>query len=195
MSFDYSSLALSRLIAQYRNDRKMQALLSGLADLINDEIEVPCDIRRLLYSIDDMQGAQLDLIGRVLVQPRPVTANADLVFFGYSGTPGAVGYNVAPYFNFSAGGDVVILLPDEPYKKLLKAKAAKNNTDCSVDSIIHTAELITGDSSIQLTNNQDMTFNLVFSAQPDAYTVLLLNNFNIIPEPAGVNFSGWSVVP
>ena len=193
MSFDYATLARSRIIAQYRNDSKMNALLTLLADLINTQFEVAADVRRLLYSIDDMSGVNLDLIGRVLVQPRPTVLAGGLVFFGYAGTPGAVGYDVAPYYDFDTSNDVVVPLPDEPYKLLLKAKAAKNNTSCTVDDIILSAQIITGDSNITLTNNLNMTFNLTLSVSPDEYTMLALNNFDIIPEPAGVRFAGWSV--
>lgn len=193
MSFDYSALAKSRLISQYRNDEKMKTFLTLLGNLINTEFEVANDVRRLLYSIDDMAGAQLDLIGRVLVQERPYVVSEDLVFFGYEGTPGAVGYDVAPYANFDTISDITVLLPDEPYKKLLKAKAAKNNTDCSIDDIIMSAQIITGDPDISLTNGQDMTFALVLSLTPDAYTEIMLDNFDIIPAPAGVEFTGWTV--
>lgn len=193
MSMDYAGRALSRRIAQYRHDSKLRSLLTLLADLINSNFEVPADVRRLLYSIDEMSGVQLDLIGRVLVQPRPSFQSVDGVYFGYAGMPDGVGYDQAPYFDYSSGSFTIINLPDTAYRKLLKAKAAKNNTDCSIDSIIRTAALVTGDDGITLTNNQDMTFELVLSQQPDEYTALLLNGYDIIPEPAGVSFAGWSV--
>src|SRR5690625_2141595 len=170
MSFDYAGRAQSRLIAQYRNDAKMRTLLAGLANLVNTEFENAADIRRLLYSIDDMSGVQLDLIGRVLVRPRPAVLNVSVPFFGYEGTPGAVGYNVAPYFDYSQGGDIYIALPDGAYRKLLKATAVRNNTDCSIDSIILAAQVITGDEYVTLINHQNMTFELLFSEEPDAHS-------------------------
>src|SRR5690625_4118686 len=193
MSFDYAGRAQSRLIAQYRNDAKMRTLLAGLANLVNTEFENAADIRRLLYSIDDMSGVQLDLIGRVLVRPRPAVLNVSVPFFGYEGTPGAVGYNVAPYFDYSQGGDIYIALPDGAYRKLLKATAVRNNTDCSIDSIILAAQVITGDEYVTLINHQNMTFELLFSEEPDAHSTIVINNFNVIPEPAGVRFDGWSI--
>ena len=195
MALDYTDRALSRIIAQYRGDLKMRSLVSGLAGLVNNRLEQACDVRRLLYSIDAMQGAQLDLIGRVLVQPRPTVTNDDLVFFGYAGTPGAVGYNVAPYFDFAGQAQVLVPLPDPPYKKMLKAKAARNVTDCSIDDIIEIVEIVTGDAGIKLVNGHDMTFAITLSATPDELTTLLLNNVPFIPEPAGVRYTGWSVVP
>ncbi len=194
MSFDYPGRALTRIISQYRDDAKLRSLLTLLGQLINTNFENFADVRRLLYSIDDMSGVQLDLIGRVLVKPRPAVLNIDDVFFGYLGTPGAVGYDVAPYYDFSAETEIYIPLPDPAYQRLLKATVIRNTGDCSIDSIIRAAELMTGDRNISLINNQDMTFELLFSIEPDGYTTILLNNFDVIPEPAGVLFSGWSVV-
>src|SRR5690625_7498409 len=38
-----------------------------------------------------------------------------------------------------------------------------------------------------------MTFELLFSEEPDAHSTIVINNFNVIPEPAGVRFDGWSI--
>lgn len=192
MSFDYSSRALSRVIAQYRNDTKLRDFLIAFANMVNTKFEIAADVRRLIYSIDDMSGVQLDLIGRVLVQPRPVVINLGLDFFGYLGTPGATPYNDAPYYDYASASDVLVPLPDPGYRLLLKSKAARNVTYCTIDQIIEISELLTGDSGITLTNNQDMTFELTFSQSLDAYTILLLDNFNVIPVPAGVSFAGYT---
>ena len=195
MNVNYAALAATRVISQYRNDDKLNQFLRLMGNMISSEIEFPANIMKLMYNIDFMPGAYLDLIGRVLVQPRPRVIPDSLSYFGFEGMPGATGYDASPYYNFNTAGSVSVPLPDELYKKLLKAKAAKNNTACYIDDIIKSAAIITGDTDIQLVNGHDMSFSLIFSVAPDAYTTLMLNQFDIIPEPVGVNFSGWSVAP
>lgn len=192
MAFDYAKQARSRVISQYRDDSKLMALLQGFGDLAFTKFEYAADVLRLIYSIDDMAGAQLDLIGRILVLPRPAVTNTSLVFFGYAGTPGAVGYNVAPYYDYDSAADVLVPLPDPYYQKILKAKAAQNTTDCSTDSVIEIVELVTEDPAVTLTNNLDMTFSIVLSQTPDQLTTLLLNNVPFVPAPPGVQYTGWS---
>lgn len=195
MAYDYSKQGRSRVISQYRSDPALNALLHGFGELLRLQMETACDVRRLLYSIDDMEGVQLDLIGRVLVQPRPGITNTAIPFFGYDGTPGAVGYNVAPYYDYNRAGEVLVPLPDAYYKRLLKAKTIKNTSDCSIDQIIQIVEVVTGDNAVTLNNGFDLTFAIVLSQTPDDVTTLLLNNYPFIPVPIGVQFTGWSVAP
>jgi len=187
---DYQALALSRIISQYRGDAKLTEFVRLWAELIENEFQIADDMLRLRYSIDDMEGVQLDIIGRVLVQPRPnVTPNIP-AFFGYEGTNGAVGYDVAPYFD-DGGGTGLVPAPDVLYRRLLKAKAAWNNTDSYIDSIIESAELITDTVDIELENFKDMSFKIWLSEYPDPFTQFVLDSPSLIPAPTGVDYKGW----
>lgn len=194
MSFDYRQLAISRIISQYRNDEKLSNFITGFANLINNEFENNIDVRRVIYSIDNMNGAQLDLIGRLVVQPRPVILNAGDGFFGYEGTPNATGYNQEPYFDYDNASSSYEALPDFVYRRLLKSKALRNFCDHSYDSIVEVVQLLVGFDRVYVINLNNMSFRINFRETPDAYTQVLLNNYDVVPTPQGVRFDSWSVI-
>lgn len=84
--------------------------------------------------IDSATGAQLDIIGEIVGQPR-VLINTDLYpFFGYQGALAANSFGT--YYNnqlggywYSYGGKIGgdVMLNDEQYRLIIKAKIIKNN--------------------------------------------------------------------
>lgn len=66
--------ALARLLSQYQGSTKLQALISAFVQPIQDA-EVALTGMNILRYLPSAQGAQLDLIGRIVGIPRPPGAS------------------------------------------------------------------------------------------------------------------------
>src|SRR5215217_7796337 len=121
---DYLSEARSRVTEQFKTedhpifDKYLQILLSG-------KIELQEIFRQLMQerSIDTAVGAQLDIIGDIVGQPRELIDTALLVFFAYQGYPDAQSYGDlnnpqlgGPYYDINNPLAGNTLLTDEQYR-------------------------------------------------------------------------------
>jgi hypothetical protein len=84
-----------------------------------------------------------------------------------------------------------LLLDDEVYHIIIKSKIFKNNSIALIDDIVEAAENITGAQVLQLSDNQDMSFSIVFAENLSDLMVQLLVTFDLIPRPQGVQLSGF----
>jgi hypothetical protein len=187
---DHVAQARSRLISQYRDAGKLQAWISIMPRIANREWEPVLQAIRTGYDIETASGHLLDVVGRVVGQPRPIIVMTEYEVFAYQGTINAAPYDVAPYVGPTENSAVP--LPDEYYRQLIRAKIARNVSDGSIDSIITLTEFVLGFEVVALIDNEDMSFAMVFEREPDEIETLLIEDFNIIPKPQGVAFTGWS---
>lgn len=76
MTFDYTSLALSRLASQFENSPKLRALLAAIVGPLHT-IESNADDLREKRWIDTAQGAQLDGLGAIVGENREGRSDED----------------------------------------------------------------------------------------------------------------------
>ena len=79
---DHEAQAISRLLTQFREAPQLQGYIKALMSEANP---IECALIDLLNlrSIDTATGAQLDVIGEIVGQPREVIDASILTFFGY----------------------------------------------------------------------------------------------------------------
>lgn len=193
-AFDYSTKAETRIVSQYRDKPKFNAWVKIIPRIAEADIEPVIQALITSYNPDTASDELLDVIGRIVGQPRPIVKSTITEVFGYDGNPSYVNYNVAPYVG--GGGEVQDLpLNDDLYRKLVKAKIARNISDGTYDSTVQLAEFILGFSVTALIDYGDMSFQMGFERDPDANTRFLLENFEIIPRPQGVRLREYFVLP
>lgn len=184
-------MAIDRIYSQYRNSPKSVAWYNILPT-IGSELDTAYSDIKQMYDIDSQIGAQLDLIGRVVVQPRNIVfpIDADVAEFGDNfaefgdETTGAV-------FSSALGSDNVGLT-DEEYRLVLKSKIQRNTSDVTIDSIITAVNTVLTDAFVvQLVNGEDMTFSLIITGTLTATEIALLASDDFIPTPQGVRFTGF----
>lgn len=83
-----------------------------------------------------------------------------------------------------------LLNDDAVYRIVIKSKVWKNNSDALIDSIAEAAEIITGSAVRSLTDNQDMSFSIIFREHLSGLARDLIDVFDLIPRPQGVKLSG-----
>lgn len=186
------------LIWQYRGKPKAQAtarLLSGeFGKTWKGLASLP-----LTLSIDDAQGANLDLVGKHVGQSRVLTGLAPRRLFAFDGSMGD-GFK---FFGIEGGrwhreGDPLadsVRLDDEDYRFLIKCKVAKNYMTGTVDDLSRTLEFIFGAGSA-VYDQYDMSVSvLIQAASVTAFKRYAVQDLDILPRPAGVGIKFYLAVP
>lgn len=193
MIMDHVERAKTRIINEYRGKNRMVRWLTITPEISNDHVERPLDEIYGSYDVDTVSGEMLDIIGRIVGVARPILRDAEFDVFGYAGNDSYTNYNIAPYIGDGEAIDAP--LNNDLYRKLIKAKIARNISDGTADSIIQLVEIIIGVKVTALVDNGDKSFDLGVASQLDNTTLYLIENFDLIPRPQGTRIGQVFVLP
>lgn len=109
-----------------------------------DEMQVVLQDLQQLRSIDTAVGAQLDIIGDIVGQPRGLVTSELFYYFGFEGAPLNGTYTSltdptvgSPYYSLNAPTGISRAPSDEEYRLILKAKVIKNRTMARPEDVIN----------------------------------------------------------
>lgn len=191
IKFDYIAKAKERLIQQYKDKPKFNALLEGLADgsqLIEDEA---CNLFDI-YDIDTMAGHNLDVIGAIVGQSRVLVDADELAFFGFDGASSAQTFGDAD--DSSLGGRFRsseesttgnVYLADPEYRLFIRARINKNYTQCTPEEIIAQVIFLINVDKVVFRDG-DMMMNIGVGKLLDETEKFLLTEYDLIPRPVAV---------
>lgn len=181
----------NRIYAQYADKPKAVAwynITPTMAQPLFDTF----DAVRISYDIDTAVGAQLDVIGRIVVIDRGfesfVVFDPD-TYFGGSGDACQFG-GIDSQFE-STGSVLSQEISDAIFRVLIRAKIAKNNNDATLDGIASALSFITESSPIRVVDNENMTMSVSFGSELTDIERFVFNTFDIVPRPQGVRFLGY----
>ena len=193
MIMDHVERAKSRIIKEYRDKQRMVRWLTITPEIANQYLEGPLDQLYGSYDVDNVTGEMLDIIGRIVGAPRPILRGAAFDVFGYAGNDSYTNYNVSPYIGDGEQTDAAF--NSDLYRKLVKAKIARNISDGTADSIIQLVEIITGVKVTALICNGDKSFDIGIASPLDNTTTYLIENFDLIPRPQGTRIGEIFILP
>ena len=181
----------NRIYAQYADKPKAVAwynITPNMAQPLFDTF----DAVRMSYDIDTAVGAQLDVIGRIVVIDRGfesfVVFDPD-TYFGGSGDACQFGGIDS---QFESVGEVLSQeVSDAIFRVLIRAKIAKNNNDATLDGIASALSFITESSPIRVVDNENMTMSVSFGSELTDIERFVFNTFDVVPRPQGVRFLGY----
>lgn len=180
---------LDRIYAQYRNKPKAVAWYAITRSLA-DEIDTAAQVVRHMYSIDDNIGAQLDIIGGIVVADRNFLANTPLVVSQFGDVDAEFGDLDAVFSALNIGQDSQ--MSDDFFRLVIRAKIVKNNSDATIESILNGVTfLIPGANIIRVIDGEDMSFSIEFNGNITDLERWALLNAKLIPKPQGVRFNGF----
>tara|TARA_R110002033_G_scaffold64766_2_gene115659 strand:+ start:2327 stop:2968 length:642 start_codon:yes stop_codon:yes gene_type:complete len=183
-----------RIYAQYADKPKAVQWFNITPD-IADEFETVYEMVRNSYDIDANSGEQLNVIGRIVDIDR--SFEADVFYtadtrFGAGNKASRFG-GVSARFN-NNGKTISDEVSDAIFRVLIKAKIAKNNSDATLDGIVHALSYITNSSPIQVIDGEDMTFSVVFGTVLNDIERFVFSTFDVVPKPQGVKFTGYTEI-
>jgi len=209
---DYLTIARSRVTQQFMLDadgtgpvvfdKYLQLLLGG-------KIELQEIFRQLMQerSIDTAVGAQLDIIGEIVGQPRELIDTALLTYFAYLGYPEAESYgdltdpSVGGFYrglNDPVAGNT--LLNDEQYRLFIKAKIIKNGTNVTPPQFIEFMQFVFGIEASVVIAEGNAEFTIMLGRELSSFEKVLLTYVSyssgypsrFVPKPIGVRINfGW----
>ena len=180
-----------RIYAQYADKPKAVAWYN-ITPNIAEEIDNAYEAVRNSYDIDANDGEQLNVIGRIVNIDRSFESQVFYepdTYFGADNDASQFG-GIDSQFE-SVGDTISSEVSDAIFRVLIKAKIAKNNSDASLDGIVHALGYITNSSPIRVVDNEDMTFGVSFGTALTDIEKFVFNTFDIIPRPQGVKFLGY----
>lgn len=181
----------NRIYAQYADKPKTVAwynITPNMAQPLFDTF----DAVRMSYDIDTAVGAQLDVIGRIVVIDRGfesfVVFDPDTYFGGVGDACQFGGIDS----QFESVGEVLSQeVSDAIFRVLIRAKIAKNNNDATLDGIASALSFITESSPIRVVDNENMTMSVSFGSELTDIERFVFNTFDVVPRPQGVRFLGY----
>jgi hypothetical protein len=212
---DYLSVARSRTTDQFKIeddgsgavvfDKFLQLLLNGKVELQNTFKDL-----MQLRSIDTATGAQLDIIGDIVGQPRELIDTALLTYFAYQGYSDAESYGDLD--NSSTGGfyrglnDPLAgntVLNDDQYRLFIRAKIIKNSTNVTPPQFIAFMQFVFGIEATVVIAEGNAEFTVMLGRELSSFEKVLLNYVSyssgypsrFVPKPIGVrvNFGEFDI--
>lgn len=199
----------SRITEQFKSKTVIDKLLQLEAKNREELQQVFKDLLQL-RSIDEARGVQLDIIGRIVGQPRELIGVTLYDYFAYAGyvngetygdlsdpSQGGVYYSEGD----SLGGN--ILFDDETYRLYIKSKIIKNQTASTPEELISFVSFLFGqDTPIYLVEG-DAHINIFIGRELSALEINLLNFTSyeagyptrLIPKTVGVSLNYSSFIP
>jgi len=172
---DYISEAQARVTEQFKDNKhpeKVKDVFNRyLKLLLQQQIEIQDTLKDLmqLRDIDNAVGVQLDVIGRIVGQPR-ILVGADIYpYFGFTGAAGAQtfgqkGTGVGGKFKSkSSDTGSNIKLDDEDYRKFLRAKIFKNITSSTPEEYMTVIKAVFGLEAVYIEEGEFAEFTVYFS--------------------------------
>ena len=177
----------TELIASEHADKpRFRALVASVGGVFVDAEGAYTRIRDG-FDLDVATGAQLDDIGLWLGLSRRVKAPITDMFFtwGDALNPNKTGWAAGVWRGRYGNPDSIQALPDDMYRRILKAKAVANQGSGTVEGIKRIWAAYSN-VSIEITDNLDMTMSARVLGSLSSLEQLMLSDEYIQIRPAGV---------
>jgi len=176
---DHVALIRDRLALQYKDSPNLIGVIAALLKDANDLEQVFCDVANVL-NVDEATGAQLDLLGELVGQPREFVPDIDPDTFRFDVGPG---FDIGQFINNQG----FTQLDDENYRRWIRARIASNAGNVSPEEIIASVKFIFGNDTEVYFTDGDTEYRISIGADLTPADRYLLNNTNIVPRTAAVN--------
>lgn len=203
---DFLGKARSRYTGTFQRDPAFDLLVKSVIDY---EIEIQdqlYDYYDKVFNIDKSSGFLLDLIGKIVGQPRFLIAYDTSEYFGFKGHPLALSFgttedpSVGGYWKSASNAEQKFRkMDDETYRIVLKARIKSNNSKGTVNDFLEVVNILTKTTNARVdTNEESGSLELVVGDE----NLELLQYFytrigqtdSILPIPLGV-FLTVNIIP
>ena len=188
---DYENMTKSRYTDQFDNDKVFDAVVQTMVDYKMKVQGLYLGFAETILDLDKSTGKNLDLIGRIVGQKRVLFDYYTNKFFGFEGNPKSEPFDEGMWFSlFSDSGGDSRILSDEEYRKTIKARIKRNNTNCTRGDFIEVLYLLIGNMDFEIDipshGNIDLTLPIDFDNDFVIYFLSRVDEMDsIIPKPLG----------
>ncbi len=150
---------LNLIPSENRNKPRFRAWLSSCLGIIKDIADCAESMQRA-FSVDHAVGKQLDIVG------------------AYAGVSRKLPFQPTEGSRY---------LEDTDYRKLIRAKIARNRWDGTNETLPHLLTSSFPEMGIVISDNQDMSINAIVRGSFTTLQLEMLNAGLLLPRPAGVS--------
>ena len=190
---DYHEIAKSRMTDRFRNDPAFVAIVETLIDLKMIRQQEYINFAETFLDIDKSSGKNLDIIGVLLGQPRDLANFINEPYFGFEGARLAEGYDVGKWYSMYQNKlGTLRTLTDVEYRRVLKARVIKNNSNSSREDLVRVINLLTDNTSaiVDEPSHGVITVSLTDDLGIASYFLSKYKqDNNLIPVPLGFRLS------
>lgn len=179
----------NRAYSQYRDKPKLMDWLS-IARRFGGEIDAAALAVRESYDIDQAEGEQLNVLGRIVVFPRDFLGQITMPVAEFDATDGAECGDEDAIFSVPRVSDDASMA-DGLYRLAIKAKIMKNTGDATIESVIQEMVFLVGPKFLRINDTEDMRFSIEFAGDLTELQRWALFNANLVQIPQGVLFGGF----
>ena len=196
---DYQTQADTYYTGVFKDDLVFDAIIKSLVAPLQDYQVFLNEYNNTYLDIDSSIGAQLDIIGGIVGQPRQLINYFSDPYFGFVGAAGAQSFGTTS--DGTVGGvwrsitkplhGTVRTLDDDTYKRLLKARIIKNKSRGTVNDFLAVINILAGNTLSRVDVGTYSGTAIVTLVSPvDPLVGYFLNRVSledsIIPKPLGV---------
>ena len=196
---DYTEKVDSRLTDLFRKDSVYLAIVHSLADLFHMKQLELAELEDVMLNIDKSTGANLDIIGNIVGQPRKLISIDENPYFGFDGATNAQTFGSAS--NPAVGGEFRSVLSnpssqtirsvdDATYRKLIKARILKNKSNGTINDLLSVINILAGNTLTRVDIESAGNAIIVLKSPVDPLLNYFINRRNnndtLIPIPLGV---------
>lgn len=184
------SLTPDRIYAQYRNQPKAVAWYGIVPNLSSELLATSAAVRNM-FDIDANVGAQLDIIGRIVVTDRSYVGQTKMRVVQCGDSLDAQCGDESAMCS-ATSIDTDSTMSDDLFRLVIRAKIIKNGSDATIESILDGVNFLIPDAEFKrVVDHEDMSFSIEFYGLITDLERWVLLDVGLVPKPQGVKFSGF----
>lgn len=143
-----------------------------------------------MWNIDTAEKYSLDVLGRIFGVSRTSVSMTEKDYLTYYEKTGGLGWGQGRWYRSGEAFRETILLEDEEFRFLIKARIWKLYQNPSLDYLTDALQALTGDDAF-IVDNYDMTMKVFYGSEIDLNSFILfaVENLDILPRPIGVMYT------
>ena len=175
------------VISQFGNSPTILQLINNMNAYIDPRSDID-NFFNCLWNIDTAFGVFLDIWGRIVNVGRDLKIPADDEFFGFSeAAPDFYPFDDGTFYDGTVPATQTYTLTDEPYRKLILAKAMANITRMTAPSINQLLQnFFAGRGRCYCNDMGYMRMFYTFEFDLTDYEFAIITQSGVFPRPAGV---------
>ena len=184
----------NRMLFQFRNKEKINAFLYSVWKQ-EDAIKNAVLSLNNRYDIDHCYGGQLDMIGNIIGQSRVIMNVYKNPYFGFEGMFKARTFEDGRFKNSDDSEGDALILDDEYYRKVLKAKILKRNSQATIEDTIESLKASFNIDRADVKNAGNAKINIYLTKAITQFDILLCKQLDLLILASGVDIYSIYIAP
>lgn len=180
------------ILRQYSSSTKLKTVIELMWQSVRAQ-DFEDDFYDNIWNIENANSYGLDIWGTIVNLSRVMSYSATNLYFGFNEaeleettTNDPQPFSTYPFYDPSSMSGGTVVLSDDYFRKAIMMKAMANITDCTVPKLNSMLMYMFSDSgNAWVTHDGPMAMGYHFDFTPNTAELAIIQNGNILPQPAG----------